>query len=44
MKDLGATSVGEIEVLDPVEQAPRAMSAPELAAPEPAALLESDAA
>jgi DNA recombination protein RmuC len=44
MKDLGATAVGEIEVLEPVEQAPRAMSAPELAAPEPAALPESDAA
>jgi DNA recombination protein RmuC len=44
MKDLGATAVGEIEVLEPVEQAPRAISAPELAAPEPAALPESDAA
>jgi DNA recombination protein RmuC len=44
MKDLGATSVGEIELLAPVEQAPRAITAPELAAPEPAPLPESDAA
>ena len=44
MKDLGATAVGEIEVLEPVEHAPRAISSPELAAPEPAALPESDAA
>ncbi len=44
MKELGATSVGEIELLAPVEQAPRPISAPELAAPEPAALPESDAA
>jgi DNA recombination protein RmuC len=44
MKDLGATAVGDIEVLEPVEHAPRTLSAPELAAPEPAALPESDAA
>jgi DNA recombination protein RmuC len=44
MKDLGVTSVGEIEMLAPVEHASRGISAPELAAPEPAALPESDAA
>jgi DNA recombination protein RmuC len=44
MKELGATSVGEIELLAPVEQAPRPINAPELAAPEPAVLPESDAA
>jgi DNA recombination protein RmuC len=42
LKDLGATSTGEIEILAPVEQAPRALSAPEVAAPEP--VPESDAA
>jgi len=31
LKELGATSSGEIEMLEPVEQAPRPLSAPELA-------------
>ena len=35
LRDLGATSTGEIEELAPVEQIPRALTAPELAAPEP---------
>ena len=34
LRDLGATSTGEIEGLAPVEQIPRALTAPELAAPE----------
>jgi DNA recombination protein RmuC len=33
LKELGATATGEIEVLEPVEQAPRPLSAPELEDP-----------
>jgi DNA recombination protein RmuC len=33
LRDLGATSTGEIEQLAPVEQIPRALNAPELAEP-----------
>jgi DNA recombination protein RmuC len=34
LKDLGATSSGEIDMLEPVEQSPRALAAPELGTAE----------
>jgi DNA recombination protein RmuC len=43
LKDLGATATGEIEILEPVDQVPRPLSAPELAEPQELAELPRSA-